>query len=192
MPKSTISRPLPPVEYLHECFRYSPETGVLTWKERPREHFASVRGYRIFTTQCAGRPAGSKAKIGYLAIGLDYTLYYVHRIAWVLHHGAEPVNLIDHVNGIKDDNRIINLRDVTRSGNARNAAKCQRNTSGHNGIYWDASERKWAAQIGVNKKKHYLGRYADIADAIAARQRANEQFGFSPRHGQDMVHLPDS
>ena len=66
------------------------------------------------------------------------------------------------------------------------------NVSGFTGVYWNKISRKWQAAVRINSKGFNLGGDEDINDAIAARQRANEQFGFSPRHGQDRVQLPNS
>jgi len=186
MPKNSI-KPLPSVEYLRECFSYGPETGALTWKDRPREHFASPTGYGIFKCRYAGRPAGAPHNAGYLQVRVAPGNYLAHRIAWAIYHGSWPTLDIDHINGIRTDNRIINLRDVSRQTNLRNSARRPCNTSGHTGVVWHPRNGKWQAQVTIHGKNHYLGQFDDVGDAIAARQRANEQFGFSPRHGLDLA-----
>lgn len=192
MPKSTISRPLPSIEYLQACFHYDHYTGVLTWKERPRSHFVSSRSYGIFNTRYAGMIAGTPHNSGYRQVSVTPGRYLVHRVAWAVYYSDWPTLDIDHINGIRTDNRIINLRDVSRQTNGRNAFRRPSNTSGQNGVTWDKRRGKWLAQTHVLGKHHHLGSFDDIADAVAARQRANEQFGFSPRHGQDRVQLPNS
>ncbi len=192
MPRKTIARPLPSVEYLHECFRYNPETGVLTWRDRPREHFACAYGAAKFNSRCAGRAVTAGTNRGYTVVRVAYQLYPAHRICWALHYGWWPTQHIDHINGIPKDNRIVNLRDVTSAENHHNMVKFSNNRSGHTGVYWNNNAKKWHARVMVNRRAYHLGYYDDLDDAVAARQRANEQFGFSPRHGQDMVQLPDS
>ena len=192
MPIYRVPQALPPVDYLKACFSYDPGTSVLTWKERPRDHFPSPTGYGIFKARYAGKPAGAPHNAGYLQVRVAPGNYLAHRVCWAVYYGKWPTLDIDHINGIRTDNRIINLRDVSRQTNLRNAFRRPRNTSGHNGVTWSKHSEKWQAQVTMQGKNHYLGLFDNIADAVAARQRANEQFGFSPRHGQDMVQLPDS
>lgn len=130
--------------------------------------------------------------IGYLSVRSLGCVYLVHRLVWALHYGQWPTFQIDHINGIKTDNRIINLRDVTCAVNQRNKVMRSNNVSGFTGVYWNKKSRKWQAAVRINSKGFNLGGYDDIKDAIAARQRANDRLGFSPRHGKDMVHLQNT
>ena len=91
---------------------------------------------------------------------------------------------IDHINGVKTDNRINNLRLVTRSINLQNASMRCHNTSGFNGVSWHKSTKKWRAQIRVDGKSIHLGVFSNKKDAIAARIKANIKYGFSERHGE--------
>lgn len=138
-----VPQALPSVEYLHECFSYAPETGVLTWRERPREHFTNGQGYGNFMARCYGRQAGSLMKNGYLQVGLVHSRHLVHRIVWALNYGWWPTYHIDHINGIRNDNRIYNLRDVTKPVNSRNMVKRNSNTSGVTGVAWHSQAGKW-------------------------------------------------
>lgn len=190
MPARILSENLPQVEYLRECLSYSPESGLLTWKHRPRDHFTCDRGHSVFLSSFAGRTAGSRARIGYLSVGIDHVLYYAHRIAWALHYGVPPAQFIDHINGVKDDNRIVNLHDVPADVNQRNQVRRSDNTSGITGVYWHRQRGKWGARIRRDNRNYYLGLYDDINKAIAARQRANERFDFSPYHGQENPNEP--
>ena len=180
---------LPSADYLRSCFAYDPETGLLIWKPRPKEHF-SVHGYTMFNSRCAGKQAGWKTPLGYRQVSLDNTVYLVHRIIWASYHGEWPVNSIDHINGRKDDNRIVNLRDVTDAVNHRNQIRRTNNSSGSTGIVWHKRNKKWQAQLTTGGRNHYLGSYDDINDAIAARQRANQEMGFSPFHGKEDPNEP--
>lgn len=190
MAAARLPENLPSVEYLHECLSYCPETGVLTWKHRPREHFTCARGHQTFLSKFSGKVAGADSLRGYLFVGITYLstskMYYAHRVAWALHYGQWPTCQIDHVNGQRDDNRIVNLRDVTCGANHRNKAKNQFNSSGHNGIAWDPRRCKWRARVMLNQRDIHLGYFDDIADAIASRERANERMDFSKRHGLDL------
>ncbi|WP_251847234.1 HNH endonuclease signature motif containing protein [Enterobacter hormaechei] len=110
-----------PVEYLRECFQYDPETGELTWKERPLSHFEhSTKADGGFNKKYAGKIAGSVMARGYVWITLNKRPHFAHRIAWAIHYGEYPKDVIDHVNGIRTDNRISNLVQSTPSANSRN------------------------------------------------------------------------
>lgn len=99
--------------------------------------------------------------------------------------GAWPKGNIDHINGVKTDNSLGNLRDVSTSENARNAKRAVTNTSGVTGVCWDAGAGKWRASIKLNNKLKYLGVFEDLQAASAARAEANKRYGFSARHGVD-------
>jgi hypothetical protein len=141
-----------PVEFLRECFEYNPETGILTWKERPPEHFIFGRGqneWQRFNKRYAGKPVGTLNR-GYLQTRLHisgerYTTVNVHRICWALATGAWPQDEIDHINAIHDDNRLCNLRDFTKLENASNPNnKLRRNNkSGYRGVFWSKQYKKW-------------------------------------------------
>lgn len=186
MPKGILPdpKPLPTIEYLREALDYDPETGAFTWKARPREHFSSDSGYRKFSTRWANTPAGCEVPSGYISIRLCDTAYLAHRIAWIIHYGVEPPGYIDHINGVRTDNRICNLRTVDSTENRRNCSINRNNTSGITGVSWKKGVNKWEAYVMVNKVKIHLGRYANIVDAIAARDMANKEIGFSELHGQ--------
>lgn len=179
-----VPQPLPSVDYLRACFSYAPETGVLTWKERPESHFDSVGHHRRHLRMKAGKPAGSLGRAGYLAIRLSQGTFPAHRVAWAIHYGTWPEHSLDHINLNKSDNRICNLRDVSALVNGKGLTRSRRNTSQFTGVYWDKRSGTWMAAIRVDGILHNLGYYRDKSDAIAARLRANEKFGFSARHGQ--------
>ena len=184
MPAPRLPQDLPSVDYLRACFAYDPETGVLTWKERPSEHFKNDGAHRRFTSSRAGRPAGSLNRTGYLGVGLDATTHQAHRIAWAIYYGAWPEQQLDHINLIRIDNRIANLRDVSQATNRLRQVRRSNNLSGHTGVFLNSKSGKWRAYIRVNGKGHHLGMFADISDAVAARKAASLRFGFSENHGR--------
>jgi len=103
---------LPPVEFLRELFNYNPVTGIITRK------IARRRGK-------VGDTVGTLGKDGYLRVSIKWDgiskTYFVHRIGWCLHYGEDPVGMgLDHINRVKTDNRIENLRRVTQQENLRN------------------------------------------------------------------------
>lgn len=76
----------------------------------------------------------------------------------------------DHINWNKADNRRSNLRTATRAENIRNQGLRRSNSSGFTGVYWDKNKQKWSAKSFKNGKEHYIGRFANKEDAIAARK----------------------
>jgi hypothetical protein len=102
---------------LHELLHYDPETGVFTWKKH--------RGRRAVVGSVAGRYHPS----GHRVIRVDITSYYAHRLAWIYVHGSIPDGLvIDHINNVRDDNRLVNLRPATYQLNAQNTVHSKRVT----------------------------------------------------------------
>jgi hypothetical protein len=153
-----------PIEFLRECFEYDPETGILTWKERPESHFIGSRARNPtsrFNTRYAGKQVGTLNR-GYLQTRLHidgerFTTVNVHRICWALATGEWPKGEIDHINAIHDDNRLCNLQDATRLENQLNPNNKLRKTnkSGYRGVHWNTQYKKWIAIY----KKEWLGKF---------------------------------
>ena len=92
----------------------------------------------------AGTSAGSLNKSdGYYRVNIDGKSFRVSRIVYAMHHGDPGDKLIDHINQIRTDDRIENLRLVTNQENQRNATKRKDNSSGINGVYWCKRRQKW-------------------------------------------------
>ena len=124
------SKPLPSQERLKELLNYDPDTGVFTWK---------VKRHGV----TSGSEAGCIEKYGYRYIKVDGAQYFAHRLAWMYVHGVDPAELqIDHVNQVKDDNKMSNLRLATHQQNQRN------NKS--KGICLHKKSNKWHANIRIN------------------------------------------
>jgi hypothetical protein len=152
-------------EYVRSILDYDAETGVFTW--------VNARG-----NLKAGSVAGTVDYQGYVRISINERRYRAHRLAWLYVHG-EKINVeIDHINGVKSDNRIANLRTATRSQNEANKAKTQKNTSGYKGVSWHKDVKKWIAHIMVNQKAKYLGSFSTREEAHKAYcSAANDIFG---------------
>lgn len=121
---------------------------------------------------------------GYLEMIVGGKKYQAHRVAWLLHYGKWPDGFIDHANGIRTDNRIVNISDVSRRQNQMNTKMNSKNTSGVVGVVWRGKPQRWEASITVKGKKIHIGNFADIADASAARKAAEREHGFHPNHGR--------
>lgn len=176
MPAPTITE-LPSAVYIRERLNYDPETGVFVWR-----YCEAMR--REWNTRWAGKDAGSFSGDRYRRIRINGGLHLAHRIAWIITHGDWPADQIDHINGDPSDNRISNLRTVSNAENGRNQAIRSDNTSGVMGVCWDKSRGKWQASIMVDQRQIHIGRFTDLADAIAARAAAEIAHGFHQNHGR--------
>ena len=160
-------------EEASEAFNYDPDTGMIINKTN--------RGRARI-----GEETGWKTERGYRRLHIEGNNYMTHRLAWLLYHGEWPKQDIDHINGIRDDNRIHNLRDVSHLENARNSKKSVNNTSGVTGVKWHKGGGKWTATIKNLSEDIYLGLFDCFLDAIAARLRAEKEFNFHENHGRSI------
>lgn len=134
------------LERLRELFSFDPETGVFTW--------VNPTNWSISRGEALGRVGAH----GYVCAILDGKSYLVHRLAWLWMTGEWPKNSIDHINGIKTDNRFCNLRDVTHSMNCHNKRiRNPTNKHGAMGVCWMEKRKTWVANICVNKRNKNLG-----------------------------------
>lgn len=170
-------------DYLKECLDYCPDTGIFTWKVRPREHFKTGWAWKTINTRNAGKEAGHLNKDGYLATRVRGNYVPMHRLAWFYITGSWPKEQMDHINHDRTDNRWVNLREATRSENHRNESLSKNNTSGFTGVYWNKQNDKWAAKVKVCGATINLGIFTKIEDAVEARKAANIKYGFHPNHG---------
>jgi hypothetical protein len=164
------------IDYLHKVLICDAEAGKLYWKYR-EDVPPNVR------SRLTGRPAiNSVQKNGYARGAVDGTFVLAHRVIWAMTHGEWP-DEIDHINGIRHDNRMCNLRNVTKKENAKNLSLQSRNTSGYIGVTWYKAYQKWAAAIVVNKKRVHLGYFDDVHQAGKVRRQAEVKYGFHKNHG---------
>lgn len=158
--------------YVRELFDYDTKTGNLIWK----------------VTKCnrgiAGSVAGCLKSDGYRAITVDRSSYRAHRLVWLHHYGEWPEEYLDHINGVKTDNRLSNLRLATGIINLRNQKLRKTNSSGVCGVRWHKSSNKWVATIHVNYEEKHLGLFENKEDAIVVRKQAEFEYGFHPNHGK--------
>ena len=163
-------------EIVRELLDYAPETGVFVWRER-----SGVPGW--WNTRFAGTAAGTRAARGYVRICIDSKTRPAHRLAWLWTHGVW-VEELDHINHDRADNRIANLRPVSRSANAQNRTLGICNTSGTIGVHKEAARSVWKATITVSGKAVFLGRFSDKQQALDARKNAERLYGFHENHGK--------
>lgn len=123
-------------------------------------------------------PLGTDNGFGYLRITVFGKSYYAHRLAWFYMKGVWP-DQIDHINGIKSDNRIDNLRSVNTQQNNQNKHKAQKNnTSKILGVSWHKKAKKWQAHICVYKQRKYLGLFEKIEDAEKAYKKEKQRIDY--------------
>ena len=156
---------------LKDFLHYDPETGIFT------RRFATG-------TAKAGDVAGGVMKTGYHRISVDGVRYYTHRLAWLYIHGEFPPNHMDHIDGDPLNNRIDNLRAVTRNENMKNMKLCSTNKSGKHGVYWHKKAGKWAARLHHKNKPIHLGLFVDFDAAVKRREDAEIEYGFHANHGR--------
>jgi hypothetical protein len=184
-----MTKDLPSPELLRKLLRYEPETGKLFWRERPAEMFPGVKygaahSANMWNTRFAGKEAFTAYADGYKAGSLFGRKYKAHRVIWAISYNQWP-DQIDHMNGVQDDNRLENLRNVSHVENGRNQRKSIANTSGVTGVCWRDRDKKWVAKIKVAGHSKHLGHFDDKDIAIAARKAAEAHFGFHFNHGKE-------
>jgi hypothetical protein len=127
----------------------------------------------------AGSVVGCIGTHGYLVIAVKGRSYLAHRLAWFYMHGEWPKDLIDHVNGVKVDNRFVNLRECSKSQNGQNS-KARKSFSGVKSVEWHTGAGKWRVRMEVAGKRHHIGFFVCLEQAeqaaIAARERLHGEF----------------
>lgn len=182
---------LPPVKLLHELLVYDPTTGAFIWRQRRREHFTATQRRTTkwlclwWNKRFAGKPAGTMSPFGYTIIRINGVDYRASRIAWILLHSYEPDN-VDHINGVRNDDREHNLRSVTFQENTKNAKLRTDNNSGVVGVGYYPLRGMWRARINHNGTSILLGYFKTRDEAVAARTAANRLYKYHKNHGRNL------
>jgi len=145
---------------LKEVIFYDATTGNFFWLE-PK------RGKKM------GVPAGTPHFKGYIIIRINGCLYLAHRLAFLFVYNVFPKDQVDHINGIRNDNRIVNIRHATNSENQLNRWDKVKNTSGYKGIvlYKGRIAKPWRAKADLNGNPYHLGYYVTALEASLAYQK---------------------
>jgi hypothetical protein len=151
-------------EVFNSSVLYDENTGILSWRKNGKQAFSTLKN------------------TGHLHGWFKGKTYLSHRVAWLLYYGEWPNEDIDHINGVRHDNRIENLRDVSRSANMMNASMYSRNTSGKSGVSYCKSTSMWRVQTKVNGD-WFRKSFINFDDACKFRDDLFMGKGFSKRHG---------
>lgn len=142
------------IKLIKERLAYNENTGDLIWKNGRNKN----------------KVAGGTTKSGYLCIYLQGKMMQAHRVAWAMFYNKFPEKILDHINRNKKDNRICNLREISKSGNAQNRSRSS-NKLGVIGVNM-TKEGKYFARITVNYKSLFLGVFDTKEEAGIAYKNA--------------------
>lgn len=175
---------------LRQLLDYNPDTGVLTWKPRPAFMFVDCKrkashAAANWNSRYAHKLAFTANDAGYRCGRVFNHMFKAHRVAWAIHYGEWPIELIDHINGCRSDNRIVNLRVVGSTDNSRNMAISKRNTSGCLGVHWSERDSRWVSKISVDSREVLLGYFHSKEAAVTARKNSEIALGYHPNHGRE-------
>lgn len=130
---------------------------------------------KVWTNVMPGDRAGTVKKSGYRKVTISGQEYMEHRLVYQWHHAGPVPDYIDHINGVRDDNRIENLRASDQRLNQGNR-KASESASRYKGVRWDFGY--WRAAITIHQREESLGRFRTEEEAAEAyNQRALEVFG---------------
>ena len=157
--KSAIARlrKFTPPERIKELFEYNQETGIVIRKTK-RAQFS------------AGSIVGTDHISGYLAARVDGNIYLLHRLIWCIAYGKWPDYYIDHIDGNKQNNILVNLREANHSENTQNAKTRKDNTTGIKGIHIKENGN-YVARVQYNNKRIYLGEFESLEKASSCVEK---------------------
>lgn len=151
------------IDHLKSLLSYEPDTGLIRW-------IAKGKG------RIKKKEAGTLLHSGYMGICIGAKRWQAHRIAWALYYGEWPKDQVDHINGVKTDNRICNLREATNSQNGKNLKLSKANKTGVAGVCWSQRYQNYRSYIKVDHKQTYLGTFKDFEEAVKARYAAEAKY----------------
>lgn len=149
-------------QLLKETFRY--HDGLFYWT-KPKVNWIKVDSI-----------AGCERDDGYRVIHFGGRIHLFHRLVYLYFHGHVP-KYIDHIDQNPRNNKIENLRGISKRDNTYNTQKLwSHNTSGVRGVSWDKTNQKWTVRFKHNKKYLFLGYFDDIEEAKKARLQKEKEF----------------
>lgn len=170
-------------ETLHKLLTHDPDIGNLLWKSRGKDMFRNEKLWLDWNEKNSNQPAITAICNGYRYGSILGKNHLAHRVIWLMENKEIP-NIVDHINSNRIDNRIVNLRNVDITNNNRNLTMPSTNTSGVVGVSFYKSRNKWQAKIWNDNKVITLGRFDNFEDAVAARKKAEIEYGYHENHGK--------
>ena len=171
--------------YVQSLVNCNIETGEFTWKVRE----ANCRVDKIWNTKYAYKQCGGITKDGYRSTSVTYNgrliSVMLHKLIWFIAYGKLPKVQIDHINQVRTDNRLVNLREVTSAENNRNRKITSNNASGVLGVHWNKIKRRWIGTVTFDGVVYHIGSYKDIDDAEIAVKSFRKEKGFTELHGSE-------
>jgi HNH endonuclease/AP2 domain len=150
-------------DQLRAQLSFDAECGLFRWRANKGKHKA-------------GDIAGCVNLPGYIVIRVSGVLYRAHRLAWLYVTGRWPLNGVDHINGIRSDNRFSNLREADQAQNLQNQRTARAdNESERLGVSRDPRRDRWRARITIGLKQKWLGYFDSAEEAHAAYLRAKRE-----------------
>jgi hypothetical protein len=161
-----------PLDYdkANQLLQYDPSSGIIYWK-------VANKYSRILEGSVAGC---LDKRDGYIRVRVGGMKYLAHRLGWLLHTGYWPKDQLDHIDGVRSNNKLENLRECTNAENQQNSKKRKDNTTGYVGVIWMPKNKKYQATFAG----HYLGLYKTAEGAYQAYLDAkikNHKFNPVPR-----------
>lgn len=176
--KKRLTKPRPLTHSLVRLLFDYHEEGYLTWTSAcPR---VDRRGMR------AGQLSVSS---GYWDVMIYGRSYKLHRVIFLWHHGYMPEEVVDHEDRNRDNNKISNLRDVSKTCNNRNCEVRKDNVSGVCGVFWHKQSRKWEAKVRVASQGVTVGRFSDFVEAVKARHAAEVKYNWKGCNSTSSAYL---
>ena len=160
---------------VRELLDYDLETGLLTWKVNKQRRVK------------VGDVIKSVNGAGYVQLAIGSKTYLAHRVIWLWRYGYFPENQVDHINRVKADNRLCNLREVSRSCNLQNSCVSTRNTSGVKGVR--SCNHSYRAFITIENRWIHIKGTKDFTEAVAHRLAAEQCLGYSSCDTQSPAYL---
>jgi hypothetical protein len=143
-----------------DLYDYNPDSGLFTRNVWRPGRFGQV-----------GRIVGTLNPTGYVIINIEGNLFKAHRLAWFFVYGEWPPEHIDHINGARGDNRIVNLRLANNVQNCWNKTVQPVNKHGCKGVVFHSKGeriKRYQAALNLNGRKKSLGYYLTAEEAHKA------------------------
>jgi hypothetical protein len=167
-------------EQIKAILDYDPETGVFRWRNRPERS-------RRWNTRYAGTVAGQISN-GYVYIAVNgKPAHYGARLAWLYMTGEWPPSQVDHINGVRGDDRFANLRAVTNAENNQNRGAQRNNIDGARGLSRHPTAG-WRVRLQSHGVNHDLGYFRSRDEALAARKALQDRLHGEFAAQQDSAH----